>query len=97
MGPGTDVYNRIQHGHKPVDRDDYVSMHHDIDYVGARNPLEVVIADVKAFNRYGYDSHGILGKLGMLFKATTPILSLYGIGGQPEVADELRQKVGAYH
>jgi len=68
MGPGTDITERIKHGHRPVDYDDYVSMHHDLDYLQASNVSDIYLADAKAISRYDNSYHGYIGSLGLITK-----------------------------
>jgi len=89
MGPGTDVARRIFHGHEPVDRDDYISMQHDIDYLAAQNQVDLTKADYKMFADLPFDSHGIIGKTGMLVRTG---LGLPMFGGQPDLANILRER-----
>jgi len=91
MGPKTDVANRIEHGHQPVDADDYVSRQHDIDYLAADNPIDIYLADIKAFSQYdGFTLHGLIGKLGMLTKMVTPLSSLFLQGHDLKRAKQLQ-------
>jgi len=68
MGPGTDVKERIKHGHRPVDYDDYVSMYHDLDYLNSTNISDIYLADAKAISRYDNSLHGYIGSLGLITK-----------------------------
>lgn len=95
MGPGTDVESRIKHGHLPIDEDDRVAMLHDLDYLGAQNPIEVMLADVRAINSFPNSLHGLIGKVGLLLKLTTPLASFYGVGNEPEKAETLREIVNS--
>lgn len=94
MGPGTDVAQRLEHGHKPVDHDDFVSLQHDIDYLGASNPIDIYRADFEAISRYKYDFHGLVGKSGLIAKDAflSPLSQIFFQGNDPRKAEYLRNK-----
>lgn len=66
IGPGTDVVSRIQHGHKPVDLDDYAALQHDIAYEKATTKQQLDTADDQFQNTLKWNSlHNVLGKIGI--------------------------------
>jgi hypothetical protein len=91
MGPFTNVVGAVRQRKAPIDYNDKVSMYHDIDYIGASNPYDVYVADSKALINYDYSPVGLLGKIGMLIKMTTPVSSLFLISGDKKLESEIKQ------
>jgi len=93
LGPGTDVASRVRHGHKPVDADDRVALHHDIDYLGATGPYDIYVADYKAIKSFDWSLHGTMGKLGLAARMFMPQTTNLFVGNQPQLAEKLRSEI----
>jgi hypothetical protein len=94
MGPFTSVEANINEGIRPINHNDTVAMFHDIDYLEASGPLDVYLADLKAFRNFDYSPSGLIGKAGMAAKMLTPITSFFLTSNDPLKAKTLRAKAG---
>lgn len=70
MGPGTNIVTRLYNNILPVNRNDAVTLLHDLDYISTLDPI---IADDKAISELDYTISGIAGKLGLTLRKYTGV------------------------
>lgn len=61
-GPGTHIVTRLLRGDIPSNKTDFVTMLHDIDYMGTSTPLS---SDIRAIRNSDYSVQGLATKMGL--------------------------------
>lgn len=77
LGPGTDVWNRVNNKSRPVSKADRAALDHDINYILHPNSVpNAAIDDIIAMNESGWELDGIALKLGLGARIVGNILTL---------------------
>jgi len=77
-GPGTHIVSNILNNVPPVNKTDYNTMIHDIDYMLAQTKMDALVADAVAIKNTDFDLSGITTKLGLTARSLLLPGSFYG-------------------
>lgn len=93
MGPGTHIVNNIQQNVRPVNKNDFVAMLHDVDYhIHSGNERKISLADQRAIQNSDFNASGLILKTGLYLRNKFGLSSFHK-GGDKRLGLILKNRI----